>query len=140
MYPRTIPAGLPSMEMNRQDASKRAQFIRDTYRDGVRCKGFRKTFATGTDDLSLSLSGMAKYFLGIAIHNITAASLDASLVINEDVVIDTIDARFIEVDGATSPRDFYSFGRALNGQDTINLRINNGTGAAVPIVVIVYYI
>lgn len=137
---RRTPVNMQGMDASRQQAAARANAIRDTYRDGVRSKGFRQTFGVGTSDLSLSLSGMAKYFLGIAIHNITAANVDLSLVINEDVVLDTIDARFIEVDGATSPRDFYAFGRALNGQDTITLRVNNGTGGNVAISVIVYYI
>jgi len=141
MYPNSrMQAGFPGMQANRTDASDRAQAIRATYRDGVRCKGFRNTFGTGTSDLSLSLSGMGKYFLGIALLNLSATGLDLSLVINEDVVIDTLDARFIEVDGATSPRDYYAFGRALNGQDTIVLRVNNSTGAAVAVSVIVYYI
>lgn len=140
MYPQPKPAGMVSMNDSRLDASRRAQMIRDTYRDGVRSKGFRQTVGTGTNDISLSLSGTAKYFMGIAIHNITAAAVDLSLIINEDVVIDTIDARFIEVDGATSPRDFYAFGRALNGQDTIVLKVNNNTGGNVALSVIVYYI
>ena len=128
------------MVNERQSAAMRAQRIRDTYREGVRCKGFRQNFGVGVSDLSLNLSGMGKYFAGIAIHNITAAALDCSLIINEDVVIDNIDARFIEVDGATSPRDFYAFGRALNGQDTIVFRVNNATGGNVSLSILVYYI
>jgi len=123
----------------RQDAGIRAERIRDTYRHGVRCKGFSQTFGVGTSDISFNLSGLAQYFAGLAILNTTAAGVTGSLVINEDVVIDTLDVRFIEVDGATSPRDFYAFGRALNGQDTIVFRVNNGTGGNVTLNFVVYY-
>jgi hypothetical protein len=81
---------------------------------------------------------MAYCFKGIAFYNFTNAGLTTQLVINNDVVIESSDARFFEVNGDANARETYPFIRALNGQDTITLSFVN-TAALVDVSVLVYY-
>jgi len=113
--------------------------FKDTYIDGLRCKGFRFSLPAGISVFSLDLSGMAKVFKGIAFANVTSLTVTTQLTINNDVVIESSDARFFSVNGNEQPREAYPFLRGLNGQDTISLSFTN-TGAIVSISVLVYYI
>jgi len=130
------------MDMNasRRLAAQRADSVsfKDTYFDGIRCKGFRFNIPTGASTFTLDLSGMAKYFKGITFFTFTNTGLTAQLVINNDVVIESSDARFFEVNGDANARETYPFIRALNGQDTITLSFVN-TAALVDVSVLVYY-
>lgn len=127
------------MNASRRLAAQRADSVsfKDTYFDGIRCKGFRFNIPTGASTFTLDLSGMAKYFKGITFFTFTNTGLTAQLVINNDVVIESSDARFFEKNAA-NPRETYPFGRALNGQDTINLSFQN-TQPAIVLSVLVYY-
>lgn len=130
------------MDMNtaRRLAAQRANSdsFKETYFDGIRCKGFRFNVPNGNSNFSLDLSGMGKYFKGIAFFSVANPNLTCQLVINNDVVIENADARFFEIN-QTNPRDTYIFGRALNGQDTINLSFQNANPAIVLSVLVYYY-
>jgi hypothetical protein len=128
------------MNMSRAQAAQRAgsPAFKETYQEGLRCKGFRFSVPAGNSNFSLQLSGMAYCFKGIAFYNFTNAGLTTQLVINNDVVIESSDARFFEVNGDANARETYPFIRALNGQDTITLSFVN-TAALVDVSVLVYY-
>lgn len=129
-----------AMKQARQQAVARANAdqFKATYEQGLRCKGFKFSVPTGNSNFSLQLSGMASLFKGIAFYNFTNLGLTTQLVLNNDVVIESADARFFEINGDANPRETYPFFRALNGQDTITLSFVN-TAALVEISVLVYY-
>jgi hypothetical protein len=114
-----------------------------SYRQGIRSKGFQITVPTTGAVQTLSLSGLAKSFEGIILSGTTSAApgviidpaqLRITLTINNDVCIDD-DVAFhysITATGGFSGGFpfFIPIPRALTGQDTITLRITNGSGAS----------
>jgi hypothetical protein len=99
------------------------------YIDGLRAKAFPITSVNGVQDNSLTLSGFAKCLNGIIIEPLAANlnNVTISLIVNNDVVIDSANANFFDQD-ASNPRQYFEFYRPLTGQDTITLRVED-TGA-----------
>ena len=108
------------------------------YVDGLRAKAFSITTINGVQDNTLTLSGFAKCFNGLIIDGGASnlQNMTATLIINNDVVIDSATPAFFETDAA-NPRQYFEFYRPLTGQDTITLRIQD-TGAQ-SLEVLVYY-
>jgi hypothetical protein len=108
------------------------------YIDGLRAKAFPITTINGVEDNSLTLSGFAKCLNGIVIEPFaaTTANITMTLIVNNDVVIDSANVDFFTKD-ASNPRQYYEFFRPLTGQDTITLRIQDT--AAQSIEVMLYY-
>ena len=114
-----------------------------SYRQGIRSKGFQTTVPTTGAVQTLSLSGLAKSFEGIILSSTTSAApgvivdpaqLRITLTINNDVCIDD-DVVFhysITATGGFSGGFpfFIPIPRALTGQDTITIRVTNGSGAS----------
>lgn len=98
----------------------------NTYRQGIRAKGFAITTVNGTITQELSLSGLARMFEGIIIGN-AATSTFVTLIINNDVTIENVVATQLGVVTSGFPV-FVPFPRKLTGQDTITLRVVD-TGA-----------
>jgi len=93
----------------------------NTYRQGIRAKGFQITTTAGTITQELSLSGLARMFEGIVIKNAVATTF-VTLIVNNDVVIDSVEATQLGVVTTGFPV-FVPFPRKLTGQDTITLRV-----------------
>ena len=123
-----------------------------SYRQGIRSKGFDVTVPTTGANAQLSLSGLAKSFEGIIVSSTTSAApgtitdpaqLRLTLTINNDVVIDN-DVAFHYAITATGGFAggfpyFIPIPRRLTGQDTIQLRITNSSGASQILNVTVWY-
>lgn len=123
-----------------------------SYRQGIRSKGFDVTVPTTGTTTTLSLSGLAKSFEGIIVSSTTSAApgtiinpaqLRLTLTINNDVVIDNDLAFHYAI---TAPGGFAGgfpffipIPRRLTGQDTIQLRITNSSGASQILNVTVWY-
>jgi hypothetical protein len=129
----------------------RIDSMRDSYRNGLRCKGFTISAVTGSSFSTIDLSGMAKQFVGFGFYfppattggasQLPIAGLTVQLVINNDVVCDAVTINHLAVNGANHNRAYFEFERALNGQDTITFNFVNSTGAAVNnMALVVYYI
>ena len=75
------------------------------YIDGLRSKSFAITTINGVQDNSLTLSGFAKCLNGIIIEPLAATltTTTISLIVNNDVVIESASALFFEKD-ASNPR------------------------------------
>jgi len=141
----------PSLYEARAAAQMRIDSMRDSYRNGLRCKGFTISAVTGSSFSTIDLSGMAKQFVGFGFYFPPAATggaaqfpiagLTAQLVINNDVVCDAVTINHLAVNPANQNRAYFEFERALNGQDTITFNFVNSTGAAVNnMALVVYYI
>jgi hypothetical protein len=93
----------------------------NTYRQGIRSKGFQVQTASGAITQELSLSGLARMFEGIFISGAAATTL-VTLIINNDV---TIEGQLGTQLGAVTSGfpAFVPFPRRLTGQDTITLRV-----------------
>lgn len=108
-----------------------------SYINGIRAKSFPVTTIVGVLDVNLSLSGLARCFNGLIIQGgANLASAQISLIINNDQVIENASAEFFAKDVA-NPRQYFEFYRALEGNDTITLRIQDS--AAQSLEVLVYY-
>ena len=131
----------PTLYDQRASAQMRIETMRDSYRNGLRCKGFSVSAVTGSSFTSIDLSGMAKHFVGFAFYFPPAATGGASqipivglttqLVINNDVVCDATSIGHLAINPANQNRSYYAFERMLNGQDTITFNFVNSTGAAI---------
>lgn len=141
----------PSLYDARAAASMRIDTMRDSYRNGIRCKGFSVSAVTGSSSFAVDLSGMAKHFVGFAFYFAPTAAggasqfpvtgLTAQLVINNDVVCDSVAIAHLAINPANQARNFLPFERALNGQDTIIFNFVNSTGGAINNMALnVYYI
>lgn len=114
--------------------------VKQAYQTGVRSKGFDiQTTATGANE-RLDLSGFGGELLGIALLTDVDGGFGAntriSLKVNNDLIIDEVDARFLE-DSPDNPRPFVAYPRPLTGQDSINIEIANNSQQTVT--VILYY-
>jgi len=98
----------------------------NTYRQGIRSKGFQVQTAAGTITSELSLSGLARMFEGIYISGAAATSI-VTLIINNDVTIESQVGTQLGA-ATTGYPSFVPFPRRLTGQDTITLRVVD-TGA-----------
>jgi hypothetical protein len=131
----------PTLYDQRAAASMRIDTMRDSYRNGIRCKGFTISAVTGSSFTTIDLSGMAKHFVGFGFYfppvttggasQIPIGGLTTQLVINNDVVCDSVSIAHLTVNPQNHDRAFYQFERMLNGQDTIVFNFINSTGAAV---------
>jgi len=141
----------PTLYDQRAAAQMRIDTMRDSYRNGLRCKGFVISAVTGSSFTTIDLSGMAKHFIGFGFYfppvttggaaQVPIAGLTTQLVINNDVVCDSTAIQLLTINPANHDRSFYPFERMLNGQDTIVFNFVNTTGAAVNNFVLnVYYI
>lgn len=127
---------IDSADLNRMAASERLQFMRESYIDGLRTKGFNFTTAAGgAVSNKIDLSGQGTNFLGIAIFCATPGGLTVNLTINNDVVIQATPAIFIQVNGNTNGRAYYPLQRLLSGQDSITLGLTDAISQTVQVVV-----
>lgn len=108
-----------------------------SYRQGLRSKGFQITVPPAGASQTLTLSGLARSFEGILLSSTTAAApgvlvdplqLRVTLIVNNDVVIDE-DVAYHYSGVTTGWPHFLPIPRRLTGQDTILLKVSNGTGA-----------
>ena len=93
----------------------------NTYRQGIRAKGFAVQTASGTISQELSLSGLARMFEGILITGATSAT-NVTLIINNDVTIEAVTGTQLGAVTTGFPA-YVPFPRRLTGQDTITLRV-----------------
>ncbi len=112
--------------------------MRVQYIDGIRAKGFALNSVIGTDEAQLSLSGLGKNLLGIAIFAADGITdqITISFKVNNDVVLEKINASFLQT-SENNPRQYFDLYRPLSGQDTILLEFTSG--AALAFEVILYY-
>jgi hypothetical protein len=101
----------------------------NTYRQGIRAKGFQITTTAGVVTQELSLSGLARMFEGIVIKN-SAITTFITLIVNNDVVIDSVEATQFGVVTSGFPV-FIPFPRKLTGQDTITARVVDTAGRTI---------
>jgi hypothetical protein len=123
-----------------------------SYRQGIRSKGFDITVPTTGATQQLTLSGLAKSFEGFIVSSATTAApgtiidpsqLRLTLTINNDVCVEN-DSAFHYAITATGGFSggfpfFIPIPRRLTGQDTIQLRITNSSGASQILNVTVWY-
>lgn len=102
--------------------------MRAQYQTGIRAKGFPISTVTGTREIQLSLSGLGREILGVAIHAIgTVPNVTVSFKVNNDVMLDSIPALAVARD-VSNPRQYFDTYRPLTGQDSILLQITDGVG------------
>ena len=112
------------------------QQIQAGYKSGIRCKSFTITSAIGVVEETLQLSGLAKHLLG-AVVTTPGADTAASLIVNNDVVIEDLNLNLLTSD-AENPRQYYDFGRPLTGNDDIELRVTDT--AANTFTIVLYFV
>jgi hypothetical protein len=105
------------------------QLMRGQYQTGIRAKGFAFTTVVGTQERQISLSGLGREILGVAVHGLSGVIPDVTLTfkINNDVILDSIPAQAI-ARNEVNPRQYFDAYRPLTGQDSILLQVTDGTG------------
>lgn len=103
--------------------------MRGQYQTGIRAKGFAFSTVTGTQERQISLSGLGREILGIAIHapGGTVPDITLTFKINNDVILDSIPAQAI-ARNENNPRQYFDSYRPLTGQDSILLQVTDGIG------------
>lgn len=115
--------------------------LRKGYQGGIRSKGVTVGVGASGGSEQINLAGDAQEFLGLQLLTDQADGFGAAttirLEINNDMVIDEVDARFLE-DSPENPRAFIAYPRPLTGKDDIQIRVNSSVVQNVS--VIVYYV
>lgn len=137
MNPFAFPAP-NAATLDRMTAQQRADAIQQSYKTGKRVKGFTFTTVVGNNEFNLSLSGQGQWMLGLALIG-GVANQNIQFTINNDVMIESLPSTALQINPAAQGRDYYEFSRGLNGNDQLQLKVNQTVGVQT-FTILVYYI
>lgn len=90
-------------------------------------KGYTQATISGSQNLNIGLAGIASFFRGIAITKRGSTNITATLIINDNRVIDQVNIEHLGPK-TNNQMPFVPFPRKLSGSDTITLTLT-GDGA-----------